>query len=77
MPISGWIMTSAAGHTTNIFGLLKVTAPGITKGDHIGHTMHEWHHFGAWILLSIVILHTAASLKHHFIDKDNILKRII
>ena len=31
----------------------------------------------AWTLFALVLLHIAAALKHHFIDKDNVLRRML
>ena len=44
----------------------------------------RWHdrllgfHIGLyWTIFAVVALHTAAALKHHFIDRDNVLRRML
>jgi cytochrome b561 len=37
----------------------------------------EVHETAAWVLLALVSLHTLAALKHHFVDKDSVLGRMI
>lgn len=76
MPISGWLMSSAAGFKPSFFGLF--TLPGLVAPNdelrHIFATAHQWLAYG---LITLIIIHTIAALKHHFIDKDDILKRMI
>lgn len=42
---------------------------------------HEWllavHDVGAILIASFVVVHILAALKHHFIDKDNVLLRML
>ncbi len=35
------------------------------------------HHYAAWAIMVLAALHTMAALKHHFVDKDNILLRML
>jgi cytochrome b561 len=76
IPISGWLMTSAAGLSISFFGLFML--PDLITPHrewlHILETVHGWL---AYTLLALIILHATAALKHHFIDKDTILRRII
>lgn len=59
--------TAAAGAT--LFGLLPVPMfTGISTGG-----IHE---LGSNVAMGLIILHIAAALKHQFIDKDNLLKRM-
>lgn len=76
MPLSGWLMTSAAGLPPSFFGLFtlpNLVAPNDELRELFG-LMHEWLAYG---LIAVIILHTLAALKHHFIDKDDILRRMI
>ncbi|MFA6303369.1 MAG: cytochrome b [Legionella sp.] len=76
MPITGWLQTSAAGLPPSFFGLF--TLPSLVAPNEdlrsLFATIHEWLAYG---LIATICLHTAAALKHHFIDKDDILKRMI
>lgn len=76
MPLSGWFMSSAADLPPSFFGLFtlpSLVAPNDELRQLFG-LIHEWLGYG---LITIIIIHTLAALKHHFIDKDDILRRMI
>ncbi|RUR11128.1 cytochrome b [Legionella sp. km772] len=76
MPISGWLMSSAAGLAPSFFGLFtlpNLVAPNDELREWFAF-VHEWLAYG---LIAIISVHTLAALKHHFIDKDDILRRMI
>ncbi|MGQ3891360.1 cytochrome b [Legionella sp. CNM-4043-24] len=76
MPISGWLVTSAAGLPASFFGLF--TLPNLIAPNEalrpVFETAHEWI---GYLLILTIILHASAALKHHFINKDDILRRMI
>ena len=75
MPITGWLLSSAAGYAPSFFGLtLPVLIPPNVEERHLFGLIHQWF---AYTFIAAIVLHIAAALKHHFIDKDNILRRII
>lgn len=74
MPLSGWIMSVAAGKTPSYFGLFDLSLPWIGIDKPLAEFMAESHETIAWILIALIILHVGGALKHHFIDKDNVLK---
>ena len=75
IPVSGWLMSSAKGYTTNFFGLFDL--PNLLMKDkELGHTLKEVHEVLANSLMALVGLHIAAALKHQLIDKDNLLGRM-
>lgn len=76
MPLSGWIMSVAAKRPPVYFGLFEVDFPGVEPSKSLAEYMAEWHEIIAWLLVVFIILHVAGALKHHFIDKDNVLKTI-
>ena len=45
--------------------------------DHWHDTLLSFHISLYWTIVALVTLHTAAALKHHFIDKDDILRRML
>lgn len=76
MPLSGWLMSSAGGYTIPFFGLFNVPFL-IPKNESLGQLFgqaHEWIGYG---LIALITLHILASFKHHIIDKDDILKRML
>lgn len=76
MPITGWLLSSAAGLTPSFFGLFTVPTliPPNEAQRQLFDITHEWL---AYAFIATIALHIAAALKHHFIDKDNILRRMI
>ena len=76
MPLTGWLMSSAANFPVSYFGLF--TLPDVVgPDDGLKETFEAVHHLGADALLLLVVLHVAAALKHHFWDADNVLLRML
>ncbi len=75
MPISGLIMSLAGGHDVSVFSWF--TLSGFSeKNETLGGIASFIHHNAANLLYLVLLLHVAAALYHHFILKDNTLKRI-
>lgn len=76
MPLSGWLMSSAHGFPVSFFGLF--TLPDLIEpSKKLGHFFHEVHELGMLAFFALIGLHTAAALKHHVIDKDATLRRML
>jgi cytochrome b561 len=76
MPLTGWMMTSARGFPVSWFGFFQLP-DFVPKSDALFNAMKETHDTLALILFAIVFLHVAAALKHHFIMKDDVLRRML
>jgi cytochrome b561 len=75
VPVTGWLHSSAAGYS--VIYLNWIPLPDLVGKDKaLADTFHEIHESLNWIMLSLVVIHVAAALKHHFIDKDDILTRM-
>lgn len=76
IPLSGWLMSSAKGYQTVVFGLLPL--PDLLQKDlELGKQLTELHELLNFSLAGLVLAHVAAALKHYFIDHDNILQRML
>lgn len=76
IPISGWMMSSAKGYQTVWFGVLPI--PDLLGKDKLlGDLLAELHGTLNGLLVFIVVIHVIAALKHHFIDRDDVLKRML
>lgn len=76
IPLSGWVMSSAKGFQTVWFGVLPL--PDVIGRDKALGDLLLNLHLALNIALIIVLLgHVAAALKHHFIDRDDILTRML
>ncbi|QID17983.1 cytochrome b [Nitrogeniibacter mangrovi] len=76
IPIVGWLMSSAKGFQTVWFGVLPLPDL-LDKNKALGDALAEVHETLAFILLGLVVVHAAAALKHHFIDRDTVLSRML
>jgi len=76
IPVTGYLVSTADGRGVEVFGLFEVLAllPG-EKGRE------EWtgdlHFYLALTLLGLVVVHTAAALKHHFVERGDALKKML
>jgi cytochrome b561 len=76
IPLSGWLMSSAKGFQTVWFGVLPL--PDLVgKDKELGKLLEEVHELLNFALLGLVIAHVAGALKHHFIERDDILARML
>ncbi len=76
LPISGWLMSSASAYTVSWFGLFELPDL-VAPSKALKELLIDAHHLLGKALFIIALLHIAAALKHHFVDKDDILKRMI
>jgi len=77
MPLSGWAASSAAGREIFWFGLFQWPLLPIGGGRETAGTLMDMHELAAKALYVAIILHVAGALKHHFVDRDNVLHRMI
>lgn len=76
IPVSGWIMSSVANIPVSYFGLFAF--PNLVGADKSWvDPVKEVHEILNVMLLITVAIHVAAALKHHFILKDDVLKRML
>jgi cytochrome b561 len=76
MPITGWMMTSARGFPVSWFGFFQLP-DFVPKNKALYDAMKETHDTLALMLYAIVTLHVLAALKHHFVLKDDVLRRML
>lgn len=77
MFVSGYLITTAKGEPLVVFGGL-IEIPSLVSGfDNLEDLAGEIHEIAAFTLVGLALLHAAAALKHHFIDRDETLLRMI
>lgn len=75
-PLTGWIMSSAGGHPTSFFGLFEF--PMLVGENHDAHEfLEEAHELLFAVLVTVAVLHALAALYHHFVKKDQSLRRML
>ncbi|MEL6127421.1 MAG: cytochrome b [Pseudomonadota bacterium] len=82
MPLSGWVMSAASplqdllGIENMVFGLFAMPDPWVPGVEWVEKVAKQVHFFSGLALFAVLLLHVAAALKHHFINRDDILKRM-
>jgi cytochrome b561 len=76
IPLSGWLMSSAKGFQTVWFGILPIPDL-LEKNKELGDLLQTVHMSLNLLFAATIVGHIGAALKHHFIDKDDILKRML
>lgn len=75
MPLTGWLIGSAAGFPTKPFGLF--TLPDlISRNPPLAEIFRTTHEILSFVLVGALVLHVAGAIKHHFWNRDNILVRM-
>ncbi|WP_425507998.1 cytochrome b [Tahibacter caeni] len=77
LPLSGWLYNSASGYPLQWFGLVNL--PSLTGGPDpaLKGVAHELHEYGFWLLVLALVAHAGAALKHHIVDRDDTLVRML
>ena len=76
IPLTGWLMSSAKGFQTVWFGVLPLPDL-LAKDEALGNLLQATHKYLNYTMLAVVIGHVAAALKHRFIDRDEVLQRML
>lgn len=74
MPIAGWVILSAEGHGVPFFGL--ELPPLVDKNEALAEQVEDLHKQLGEIGYYLIGLHVVAGLFHHYVRRDNTLKRI-
>lgn len=74
--ISGYLISTADGRGIDIFNWFTLPSLG-ELFDNQEDIAGDIHKYGAYVLIGLAVLHMLAALKHHYISKDNTLKRML
>jgi cytochrome b561 len=74
--VSGYLVSTADGRPVDVFGLMNLpaTLSGFERQEDIAGEVHEWL---AMFMIGLTVLHALAALKHHLIDHDRTLLRML
>jgi len=76
IPLSGWLFSSASGFKVMYLG--KIPLPDLVGKDRVlAEQLQLTHELLNYFLAAVVLLHVAAALKHHWVDRDDVLKRML
>ena len=77
LPLTGWCMAAASGTPVDYFntGLLL---PSLVGADNdLRLLFRNMHDISGKLLMALIAIHVGAALKHHFVDKDSTLRRML
>ncbi len=78
IPLSGWLYSSASGYPVVYLGIKALQLPDLVhKGKAMAQVLRLVHELLNYTLLGLVLVHAGAALKHHFIDDDDVLRRML
>jgi len=86
LPLTGWALATAEGHGLSFLGwfdlppfqpVTHAPLPGIEGGTLSKDQLEELHEVLFNVLAVLAALHVAAALKHHFIDRDGVLRSML
>jgi cytochrome b561 len=76
VPLTGYVISTSAGDGIAIFGWFEVPAV-LPKSEALRDVAVELHYYLAYGTAALVLLHVTAALKHQFVDRDDILSRML
>jgi len=82
-PLSGMMMSGAGGHGLKVFGLELLASNYNAAGEAVALNPtlagigHETHEILMPVMIAAIVLHIIGAWKHHLVDKDNTLKRML
>jgi cytochrome b561 len=76
MPLTGWMMSSAKNYPVSWFKMFQFPDL-VAPAEQTFHQMLDLHHLLFKVLVGVALLHVAGALKHHFIDRNDVLKRML
>jgi len=76
LPLTGWMMSSAANYPVSWFGLVQLPDL-VMPSEELKEVLEEVHEGLFVALVSLAGLHVLAALKHQFVDRDGLLSRML
>ena len=76
LPLSGWIMSSAKNFPVSWFKLVQLPDL-VAPNEQLFQQMRQLHGVLFAVLVVVALLHIAGALKHHFIDRNDVLRRML
>ena len=76
LPITGWLMSSAAAIPVSFFGLFNLPDL-IPYNNYLFQVFIIIHKWLAYTLIPLIVIHAGAALRHHFIFKDDTLRKML
>jgi cytochrome b561 len=75
-PLIGFLQSNAVNFPVVWWGVVRLPAL-VGTDEELGETLLEAHVWNSRLLLALVLIHAAAALRHHFVLKDDVLRRML
>jgi cytochrome b561 len=76
VPLAGWAYSSAAGFPIVLFAVLPLP-DFVPVQRELSEVLKQVHATLAMALAAVVVVHVAGAVKHHWIDRDGLLQRML
>jgi cytochrome b561 len=76
IPLTGWMMSSAKNYPVSWFNLFQFPNL-VAPSESLYEFMRDAHETLGFVMLAAVAMHVIGALKHHFVDRDNVLRRML
>lgn len=76
LPVTGWLMSSAAGIPVSFFGWFELPDV-IPYSESLFRTFIVIHKWLGYALVGLLLLHAGAALRHHFVLRDETLRKML
>jgi cytochrome b561 len=76
MPLTGYTILAASGHTVSFFGVVAIP-PLVPQSGRLAQMALALHLTGQLLIYGLVAMHVGAALMHGFIRRDGILERML
>lgn len=76
LPLTGWAYNSAHGYPLQFFKQFNLPAM-LEKNEALSNLLGVVHEYLFWFLLLVLVAHVGGALKHHIIDRDDTLRRML
>lgn len=77
VPLTGWIHHAASEGFAPIWWPFGQNLPLVPKDEAVSATFAGLHIVTKWVLIGAIGLHVAGALKHHLVDRDGTLRRML
>ena len=75
-PLTGWLFSSASGFQTVYLGAFPIPDL-LSKDKALADALKLAHKSINYTMAGVIVFHVAAALKHHFVDQDDVLRRML
>ena len=77
VPLSGWVYHAATSGFAPIWWPLGQDLPLVPKSKPVSEIAATLHFLLQWVMTAAIVAHVAGALKHHVLDRDATLRRML